>query len=97
MNGAVNFSTDDGWIHEFVNHGNNGFVIPKADYDRMNTSEQDEYDLNKLYEILEKEILPLYYDNYDTWRQVAKNGMRDVRFRFDAGRMAEEYYELLYK
>ncbi|WP_430896478.1 MULTISPECIES: alpha-glucan family phosphorylase [unclassified Paraflavitalea] len=97
MNGAVNFSTDDGWIPEFVNHGNNGFVIPKADYDRMNTSEQDEYDLNKLYEILEKEILPLYYDNYDTWRQVAKNGMRDVRFRFDAGRMAEEYYELLYK
>jgi len=32
MNGAVNFSTDDGWIPEFVNHGNNGFVVPKADY-----------------------------------------------------------------
>jgi len=25
MNGAVNFSTNDGWIVEFVNHGNNGF------------------------------------------------------------------------
>lgn len=97
MNGAVNFSTDDGWIPEFINHGNNGFVVPKADYENMSVQEQDDYDYEKLYSILESEILPLYYENYDTWRQVAKNGMRDVRFRFDAGRMAEEYYELLYK
>jgi starch phosphorylase len=96
MNGAVNFSTDDGWIPEFVNHGNNGFVVPKADYDNMNVQQQDQYDLDKLYEILQKEILPLYYDNHDTWRQVTKNGMRDVRYQFDAGRMADEYYELMY-
>lgn len=97
MNGAVNFSTDDGWIPEFINHGHNGFVVPKADYANMATHEQDEYDLNKLYEILEVEILPLYYDNYNTWRQVMKNGMQDVRFQFDSNRMAHEYYELLYK
>ena len=97
MNGAVNFSTDDGWIPEFVNHGNNGFVVPKADYANMHVQQQDEYDLNKLYEILEKEILPLYYDNYETWRQVVKNGMRDVRIQFESNRMANEYYELLYK
>ena len=97
MNGAVNFSTDDGWIPEFMDHAHNGFVVPKADYGKMNTQEQDEYDLNKMYDILEHEILPLYYDNYDTWRQVSKNGMRDVRFRFESGRMATEYYEKLYK
>ena len=97
MNGSVNFSTDDGWIPEFINHGNNGFVIPKADYANMTVHEQDDYDLEKLYEILQKEILPLYYDNYDTWRMVMKNGMRDVRFQFDSNRMAHEYYELLYK
>ena len=28
---------------------------------------------------------------------IAKNGMRDVRFQFDAGRMVHEYYELMYK
>jgi len=50
-----------------------------------------------LYEILDNEILPLYYENYDTWRLVVKNGMRDVRFQFDSNRMAHEYYELLYK
>jgi len=97
MNGSVNFSTDDGWIPEFINHGHNGFVIPKADYANMTVQQQDEYDLDKLYEILLKEILPLYYENYDTWRMVIKNGMRDVRFQFDSNRMAHEYYELLYK
>jgi len=97
MNGAVNFSTDDGWIPEFINHGHNGFVVPQADYANMATHEQDQYDLNKLYEILENEILPLYYDNYSTWRQVMKNGMQDVRLQFDSNRMAHEYYDLLYK
>lgn len=97
MNGAVNFSTDDGWIPEFINHGHNGFVVPKADYENMATHEQDEYDLNQIYEILEKEVLPLYYDNYSTWRQVMKNGMQDVRHPFDSNRMAHEYYDLLYK
>ena len=97
MNGAINFSTDDGWIPEFINHGHNGFVVPKADYAKMATHEQDEYDLNKLYEILENEILPLYYDNYNTWREVMKNGMQDVRIQFDSNRMADEYYQLMYK
>ena len=97
MNGAVNFSTDDGWIPEFINHGNNGFVVPKADYANMNVQDQDDYDLNQVYDILLEEILPLYYNEYDTWRQIAKNGMRDVRYQFDAGRMAHEYYELLYR
>ncbi len=96
MNGAVNFSTDDGWIPEFIHHGHNGFVIPKADYANMHTHEQDEYDLRKLYEILEKEILPTYYERPDIWRQIVRNGMADVRFRFDSGRMADEYYRLLY-
>jgi starch phosphorylase len=97
MNGAVNFSTNDGWIPEFINHGHNGFVVPMADYANMAVHEQDEYDLNHLYDILESEILPLYYENYNTWRQVIKNGMADVRFRFDSNRMAHEYYDLLYK
>jgi alpha-glucan phosphorylases len=97
MNGAVNFSTDDGWIPEFIDHAHNGFVVPKANYANMSVQEQDQYDLEKIYDILENEILPIYYENYDLWRQIAKNGMRDVRFQFDSGRMANEYYEHLYK
>ncbi|HRN73226.1 MAG TPA: alpha-glucan family phosphorylase [Ginsengibacter sp.] len=97
MNGAVNFSTNDGWICEFINNGNNGFVVPPADYMNMTTEEQDQYDLEQLYSILENDIIPLYYEDRDTWRQVVKNGMRDVQIRFDSNRMADEYYEIMYK
>lgn len=97
MNGAVNLSTNDGWICEFINNGNNGFVVPPVDYMNMHVEEQDNYDLNQLYDILENEILPIYYDKYETWRQIVKNGMRDVQFQFDSNRMANEYYEILYK
>jgi starch phosphorylase len=97
MNGAINFSTSDGWIPEFIDQGHNGFVIFHPDYGKMSIQEQDQYDLDKMYDILENDILPMYYERYDTWRMIAKNGMRDVRFQFDSGRMANEYYELLYK
>lgn len=97
MNGAVNCSTNDGWICEFIHHGNNGFVVPPIDYENISVHEQDEYDLNQLYEILENQVLPLYYDNHDTWRQIMKNGMRDVRIQFDSNRMAQEYYDIMYK
>lgn len=96
MNGSVNFSTHDGWICEFINHGNNGFVVPPIDYSSISVHEQDEYDMVKLFDILENQILPMYYDNPGVWRQIIKNGMRDVRWQFDSNRMAKEYYEILY-
>jgi starch phosphorylase len=71
--------------------------VPKADYANMTVHAQDNYDLEKMYEILENEILPLYYDDYPTWRQIMKNSMQDVRFQFESNRMAHEYYEKLYK
>ncbi|HRD56765.1 MAG TPA: alpha-glucan family phosphorylase [Ferruginibacter sp.] len=97
MNGSVNFSTHDGWICEFINHGNNGFVVPPIDYAAIGEHEQDEYDMMKLFDILENQILPMYYENPSVWRQIIKNGMRDVRWQFDSNRMAKEYYEILYK
>jgi starch phosphorylase len=71
-------------------------VVPPIDYASVGVQEQDRYDLDQLYKILNEEILPLYYDDQSTWRQIVKNGMRDVQFRFDSNRMAEQYYELLY-
>lgn len=97
MNGAVNFSTHDGWIPEFINDGNNGFLVPPTDYASMHVHEQDNYDLQAIYNILENIIIPMYYDNYDAWRQIIKTGMKDVRHQFDSNRMAQEYYDLLYK
>jgi starch phosphorylase len=62
----------------------------------MHVQDQDQYDLDEMYRILQEEVLPLYYDAPQTWREIVQNGMKDVRFRFDSNRMAAEYYDLLY-
>lgn len=97
MNGSVNLSTDDGWIPEFARHGENSFVVPKADYGNMSVYEQDNYDLETLYEILEKEIIPMYYDRPNDWRKIQKTAMEEVKDNFNSDRMAAEYYDLIYK
>ncbi len=97
MNGSVNLSTDDGWIPEFTKHGVNSFAVPKADYNNMSVYDQDNYDLNTLYEILENEILPMYYDRPDEWRKVQHNAMDDVKHAFNSDRMADEYYKQVYE
>jgi starch phosphorylase len=96
MNGALNLSTSDGWIPEFIKPGQNGFVVPMTDYASMSQAEQDDYDLAQLYEILEGTILPMYYERRDEWRTITRNSMQDVRHRFDSNRMAQEYYETMY-
>ena len=96
MNGSVNLSTDDGWIPEFAKHGENSFVVPKCDYVNMSIYDQDNHDLNKLYEILENEIIPMYYDRPDDWRKVQQTAMDDVKDAFNSDRMADEYYQQIY-
>src|SRR5699024_1513164 len=97
MNGSVNLSTDDGWIPEFMNHGKNGFVVSKADYDHMSLKERDDYDRDTLFELLEHEILPMFYDEPDKWRAIMKQAMDDVKDDFNSDRMADDYYKLIYK
>jgi starch phosphorylase len=96
MNGAVNLSTDDGWIPEFAKHGENSFVVPKTDYAAMSREEIDDYDCDMLYNILENDILPIFYDNPDQWRQIMKTAMKDVKEDFTSDRMADDYYKEIY-
>lgn len=96
MNGSVNLSTDDGWIPEFARHGENSFVVPKADYANMSVYDQDNYDLEKLYEILENEVLPTYYDDHKKWIRITQTAMDDVKNNFNSDRMADEYYKMIY-
>ena len=95
MNGAVNVSIPDGWFPEFTKHKINSFIIPPADQN-LPVHQQDEADAESLYDLLEKEVIPMYYDNPSAWLSVVKNGMRDIVPQFDSNRMAKEYYEKLY-
>ena len=97
MCGSVNLSTDDGWIPEFAKNGINGFVTPQADYDNTSVYDQDNFDLENLYQVLENEILPMYYDRPDEWRKVQQNAMDDVKLAFNSDRMADEYYQQIYQ
>ena len=96
MNGSVNLSTDDGWIPEFVKNGINGFVTPQADYHNLSVYDQDNFDLENLYNVLENEIIPTYYDDKDKWRKIQQTAMDDVKKYFNSDRMADEYYKLIY-
>ncbi|MEC5394850.1 alpha-glucan family phosphorylase [Bergeyella sp. RCAD1439] len=96
MNGSINLSTDDGWIPEFAQPGVNSFVVPKADYLNMSVYEQDNYDLEQLYHILENQVIPTYYERPDEWRKITQTAMDDVKETFNSDRMAKEYYDLLY-
>ncbi|SDA39181.1 starch phosphorylase [Algoriphagus alkaliphilus] len=96
MNGAINFSTYDGWICEFARHGENCFIIPEVDYHNLSIQDQDQEDLDHMFDILENQIIPMYYDNKRKWRDMVQAGMHDVRVEFESNRMAKEYYELMY-
>jgi starch phosphorylase len=98
INGALNFSVLDGWWREAYN-GQNGWAIGE-DADTKKES-VDEEDSESLYEILENEIIPLYYergaDNLPhEWIARAKNAMQTVTPQFSARRMVKEYVERLY-
>jgi starch phosphorylase len=95
MNGAVNVSIPDGWFPEFAKDKINSFVIPGANAS-LPIHQQDEADATSLYDLLEKEVIPMYYDNRVQWLSILKNGMKDILPQFDSNRMAVEYYEQLY-
>ncbi|SDS73739.1 starch phosphorylase [Halopseudomonas xinjiangensis] len=95
MNGAVNFSINDGWIPEFAKDGENSFIIPVTE-PKLSEHEQNEADYQNLMSIFEDRIIPLYYDEPQRWNEIAMASMRDVTPAFDSDRMAREYYEKLY-
>lgn len=96
MNGVINVSLPDGWVPEFARDKKNCFIIqPAADelpYDEKNSVEN-----HNLLEILEKQVLPLYYNDQKNWLKIIKEGAKDVAPAFESARMAAEYYEVLYK
>jgi starch phosphorylase len=94
MNGAVNFSMNDGWHVEFQSHGVNAFTIFQEK--GKDILIQDEENSHSLHKILEEEIIPMYYDRPHDWLGVVRNSMQDIMPYFDTGRMANEYYEKMY-
>lgn len=96
MNGSINFSIPDGWIPEFAKPGKNSFIIEPAP-DHLSTEEKDKIEANTIYDMLENEIIPMYYKNKAKWTKMMKAGSEDVIPQFESSRMANEYYAKLYQ
>jgi starch phosphorylase len=90
MNGVPNLSVLDGWWPEACNHGINGWAIgnPKTP--------DDEADANHLYELLENDVIPLYYENPSQWIAMMKSAIK-IGVQFTAQRMVREYKEKYYQ
>lgn len=95
MNGSVNVSIPDGWVPEFGKHKHNAFLIPTAD-DKLPAEERDRLEAQHLLDLLEHEVIPMYYEQPDEWLKIMKAGMTEVVPYFDSARMADEYYTKLY-
>ena len=83
------------WVPEFARHGENSFLISPASR-ALSVQDQDENEGNRMFEILENEILPKYYNAPEKWMKMVKQAMKDVAPAFESGRMVKEYYEKLY-
>ncbi len=95
MNGAVNLSIPDGWVPEFAKDGENCFLIQPADLNQEE-SERDRKESINLLKTLENTVLPMYYHDQDRWLNIVRQGAADVVPAFESGRMAREYYEVMY-
>jgi starch phosphorylase len=94
INGGINFSILDGWWPEGYN-GQNGWAIgSEIEYSDQNL--QDEEDGKSFYEILENEIIPLYYDQDKKglphgWIKMAKESLRSNLTKFSTHTMVWNY------
>ena len=98
-NGGINLSVLDGWWREGFN-GSNGWAIG-PEIDNGTTEFQNEVDASSLYQLLENQIVPLYYAKPDgklplAWLQLMRESIRSVTPVFNTQRMVREYTEQLY-
>jgi starch phosphorylase len=100
-NGGLNLSTLDGWWDEAWQPDNGvGWAIGNAEeYDDVEY--QDFVESQTLYNILEKDVIPLFYDRVQgsfprRWVQKMKQALKSLGPVFNGHRMVEEYTKRAY-
>ncbi|WP_017661451.1 alpha-glucan family phosphorylase [Baaleninema simplex] len=99
MNGLPNLSVLDGWWDE-ADYARTGWAIGHGEmYDDPNY--QDEVEANDLYDLLEKEVIPLFYDRDADeiphgWVTKMKDAVRLNCPTFNTARMVKDYARRAY-
>jgi starch phosphorylase len=99
VNGGINMSILDGWwVEGFA--GDNGWAIGAGE-EYTDLTYQDDVESRAIYDLLEQEIVPLYYTRSNDglprgWIKVMKRAMGTVCPVFNTNRMVQEYMEKCY-
>ena len=99
LNGVINFSVLDGWWAEGY-RPDAGWSLPlERTYDDQNL--QNQLDAETIYNILESEIVPTYFDFDDQgvsekWASYVRNNIAEVAPHFTMKRMLDDYYDRFY-
>lgn len=91
MNGVLNLSILDGWWPEGCRHGINGWRIEC----RPDQADRDESDANALYDVLLREVLPVFENDKDRWHEMMRASI-EMAERFSIARTLRDYYRHMY-
>jgi starch phosphorylase len=99
LNGVPHLSIGDGWWAEGFT-GDNGWLI-EGGADANNHEAADRADAEALYTLLERDVVPAFYDRDQAgvpaaWMRVVREAMRTNLPRFSTARMLKEYVRRLY-
>lgn len=98
-NGGLNCSILDGWWDEAYEPGVGWAISSRAEY--VSREHQDQMDNLALMQLLEQEIIPMYYDINDKgipidWVAMMKNALMKLAPVFTTQRMVDEYHRSMY-
>ena len=99
LNGALHCSTLDGWWDELFD-GDNGFAIGSGE-ELPDVGQQDVADANALYDLLERQVVPAFYDRAEgplprRWLALVRRSLATLGGPVLASRMVQEYANKLY-
>jgi glycogen phosphorylase len=101
INGGLNLSILDGWWCEGYS-GDNGWAIGAGEeYSDNDRTYQDDIESRAIYDLIEQEIVPLYYNRTADglprgWINYMKNAIKTVCPVFNTHRQVEEYTRRCY-
>lgn len=100
MNGTMHFSVLDGWWVEGYKQDAGWALAQERSFDVQEF--QDELDAETIYNILEQEIVPAYYNKNkkgisSIWASYVKNTISEVAPNFTMRRQVNDYIERFYK
>ncbi len=98
LNGVLNCSILDGWWDEAWQK-DLGWAIGRGET-YANYDYQDQVESQALYDLLEKHVIPMFYDREEglprEWVRWIKNDLRTLAPMFNTNRMVQEYAEKYY-